>query len=123
MPAPGLHVLALVKQVPQHEVNTDLDTSGRLVRAAVPAELNPFCRRAVAHAVRIAGDTGGTSTALTMGPRPAADVLREAAACGVDRTVLVSDPAFARAVLASTFGRRCADFDERDGPHRNLPCL
>jgi len=87
----GLHVLVLVKQVPRHDVPAELDSTGTLVRDGLPAELNPFCRRAVAHAVRVAHATGGTSTALTMGPPSAVDVLREARACGVDAAVLLSD--------------------------------
>ncbi len=94
-PGAGLHVVVLVKQVPEHQQTTALDAAGRLIRDGVPAEMNPFCRRAVAHAVRIAADSGGTSTALTMGPPSAADVLREAEACGIDRTVHLSDPELA----------------------------
>lgn len=98
MPAdahPGLHVLALLKQVPHHDTIAELGEDGRLNRAGLPTELNPFCRRAAALAVRVAQQTGGTSTALTMGPPSALDVLQEAQACGIDRTVLLSDPGLA----------------------------
>ena len=98
----GPHVLALIKQVPHHEAVTRLGDDGVLVRNGVLTELNPFCRRAAAMAVRIATETGGTSTALTMGPPSAVDVLSEVAACGIDRTVLLSDAALAGSDCAAT---------------------
>jgi electron transfer flavoprotein alpha/beta subunit len=55
--------------------------------------MNPWCRRAVTQAVRLGA--GGRSTAVTTGPPAAADVLREAVACGVDDAVHLCDPALA----------------------------
>ncbi|MEQ0564612.1 FAD-binding protein [Amycolatopsis sp. NEAU-NG30] len=89
-----LHTVALVKQVPRAEELT-LGSDGRLSRTGVELELNPFCRRAVAKAVQLARDSGGSCTVVTLGPPAAEDCLREAIACGADRGVLVSDPAFA----------------------------
>ncbi|MBN9620051.1 MAG: hypothetical protein J0H43_10015, partial [Actinobacteria bacterium] len=97
-----MHVVVLVKQVPHHDQTPRLDEDGRLIRDGVPTELNPFCRRAVAQAVRLARLSGGTCTAVTMGPDGAADVLREARACGVDHAVHVSDPALAGADCLAT---------------------
>lgn len=62
--------------------------------------MNPYCRRAVAQAVALAREHGGTVCVLTLGPIAAEDTLREAIAWGLDRDVeirgvLVSDPAFA----------------------------
>jgi electron transfer flavoprotein alpha subunit len=90
-----VHIVALVKQVPHHDAECVLDETGRLRRAGVPTELNPFCRRAVAHAVQLARPFGGVTTAVTMGPPAATDVLDEARACGVDHAVHVSDPQLA----------------------------
>jgi electron transfer flavoprotein alpha subunit len=97
-----LHVLALVKQVPRHDAAIRFDSSGHLVRDGAPTDINPFCRRAIAHAVRLAAQTGGTSTALTMGPPQAADALREALACGIDQALLLSDPVLAGADCLAT---------------------
>ncbi len=58
-------------------------------------EMNPWCRRAVAQAHRLAGESGGRSTVLTMGPPAAVDVLRESLAWGVDEAVHLTDPVLA----------------------------
>jgi electron transfer flavoprotein alpha subunit len=91
----SLVVAALVKQVPKGDHSGRLDADGRLQRDGAVAEMNPWCRRAVAQAVRLARATGGRSTAITMGPPAAVDVLREALAWGVDDAVQLSDPALA----------------------------
>ncbi|HET6985232.1 MAG TPA: hypothetical protein VFI00_01405, partial [Kribbella sp.] len=91
----NLVVTALVKQVPKGDHSGRLDADGRLERAGAVTEMNPWCRRAVAQAVRLAGESGGRSTAITMGPSAAVDVLREALAWGVDDALHLTDPALA----------------------------
>jgi electron transfer flavoprotein alpha subunit len=91
----NLFVTALVKQVPKGDHSGRLDADGRLERAGAITEMNPWCRRAVAQAVRLARESGGRSTAVTMGPPVAADVLREALAWGVDDALHLTDPALA----------------------------
>ncbi len=93
-PTRPLHVAALVKQIPAFE-NMEIGADGRLQRDGVPLEMSAYCRRAVAQGVLLAGQTGGSCTVITLGPPSAEDVLREALACGADRGVLISDPAFA----------------------------
>jgi electron transfer flavoprotein alpha subunit len=90
-----LHITALVKQVPKGEHSGRLDADGLLERSGAVVEMNPWCRRAVAQAVRLAGESGGRSTVVTMGPPAAADVLREALAWGADSAIHLSDPALA----------------------------
>ncbi|WP_329363375.1 FAD-binding protein [Streptomyces sp. NBC_00669] len=92
-----LHAVALVKQVPLGDHPGDLDGSGRLRRDGFPVELNPWCRRAVTRAVQLGRGSGGRTTVVTMGPPAAADVLREALACGADEGLHVCDPALAGA--------------------------
>ena len=75
-PGGPLRVAALVKQVPVPESLRLQD--GRLVRTGVAFEMNAFCRRAVSQGVRLARDTGGSCTVVTLGPPSAEDVLREA---------------------------------------------
>lgn len=65
-----------------------------LVRSADLLELNPFDRPALEMALRMTEAHGGTVTALSMGPEAASSALYEAKAMGVDRTVLICDPAF-----------------------------
>lgn len=91
------HAVALVKQVPLGDHPGTLDGAGRLVRDGFAAELNPWCRRAVTRAVELGRGAGGRTTVVTMGPPAAADVLREALACGADEGVHVCDPALAGA--------------------------
>ena len=88
-----LRIASLVKQVPLAE--TFRLERGRLVRRGVGLEMNAYCRRAVAQGVTLAGDTGGTCTAVTLGPPGAEDVLREAVAWGAGSGLHVCDPAFA----------------------------
>lgn len=88
-----LRVAVLVKQVPAFDA-LELGPDGRLVRSG-PAEMNPFCRRAVTKGVELAEDSGGSCCVLTLGPPCAEDVLREAVACGATEGVLVTDPRFA----------------------------
>jgi len=87
-----LRIVSLVKQVPLAESLRLED--GRLVRRGVGAEMNPYCRRAVAQGVTLARATGGTCTVVTLGPPSAEDVLREAVAWGADAGLHLCDPAF-----------------------------
>jgi electron transfer flavoprotein alpha subunit len=90
-----LMIVSLAKQVPLAESLRLED--GRLLRAAagVGAEMNPYCRRAVAEGVTLARESGGTCTVVTLGPPGAEDVLREAVAWGADAGLHACDPAFA----------------------------
>ncbi|MFI7065939.1 FAD-binding protein [Kribbella sp. NPDC050124] len=111
-----MRVTALIKQVPKGDHSGRLDADGRLERAGAVTEMNPWCRRAVAQAVRLARESGGRSTAITMGPPVAADVLREALAWGVDDALHLSDPALAGSdclVTARALAATVALLDER----------
>ena len=88
-----LRIASLAKQVPLTESLQLRD--GRLVRAEVEVEMNPYCRRAVAAGVSLARDSGGTCTVVTLGPPGAEDVLREAVAWGADAGLHACDAAFA----------------------------
>ena len=92
-PGGPLRVAALVKQVPVPESLRLQD--GRLVRTGVTFEMNAYCRRAVSQGVRLARDTGGSCTVVTLGPPSAEDVLREAVAWGADEGLHLCDGAFA----------------------------
>jgi len=104
-----VRIVVFVKQVPaSQEVTMDPGT-GTLVRDGAAARINPYDLPAVEAALRLRETLGGEVTAVTMGPPAAEGVLREAAAMGADRGVLVSDPAFAGAdVLATSYTLRQA---------------
>src|SRR5262245_52363227 len=91
-----LRIAVLVKQIPAVD-EMELGSDGRLVRDGADLEMSAYCRRAVSKAVELAAE-GGSVMVLTLGPRAAEDVLREAVAWGrnrgVDiRGVLLTDPA------------------------------
>lgn len=89
-----MKIIVCIKQVPDTtEVKLDPVTN-TLIRDGVPSIINPDDKAGLEAALRIREETGGTVTALTMGP-PQADVaLREALAMGADDAVLVTDRAF-----------------------------
>jgi electron transfer flavoprotein alpha subunit len=90
----ALRTFALLKQVPALHYDADLDEDGRLIRDPAETDINPWCRRALAYAIELAGETG-SCTAITMGPPSARAALREAEACGADRLVHLCDPGLA----------------------------
>jgi electron transfer flavoprotein alpha/beta subunit len=92
-----MHIVACIKQVPDTtDVRIDPER-GTLVREGVAAVLNPLDAYAVEAAVRLAAETGGRATALTMGPPQAEDAVRDAVARGCGDGLLLSDRAFAGA--------------------------
>lgn len=91
-----MRVAVLLKQVPKPDFSElKLDDAGRLNRSRVPAEMNPWCRRALAAGVKLAEEAGGFCMAFTMGPPVAEVVIREAIAYGADEGVLITDPRLA----------------------------
>jgi electron transfer flavoprotein beta subunit len=82
--------------------------TGVLIRGSAAGVLNPYDLFALeaalqAHAaLRQAGGPAGEIFAITMGPPPAEQALREALAMGVEAAVLLSDPAFSGADVAAT---------------------
>ena len=92
-----MHIIVLVKQVPDtSEVKINRETN-TLIRDGVPSIINPYDRYAIEEALRLREKHGGKVTALTMGPPQAVEALKEAVSLGVDEVVLLSDRAFAGA--------------------------
>ncbi len=83
----------MIKQIPIL-AELELGPDGRLRRDG-PLEMSAYCRRAVSKGVELAKETGGTCTAITLGPGAAEDVVREAVAWGADDGVLISGREFA----------------------------
>ncbi|MBC8365675.1 MAG: hypothetical protein H8E59_11805 [Actinobacteria bacterium] len=105
MPSPAadrpLRIAALVKQIPKFE-EMRLGVDGRLVRHGVELHMNDYCRRGIRQGCDLAEATGGTCTAITLGPPEAHTVLREAILCGCVGGLHVSDPVFAGSDTLST---------------------
>ena len=124
MPSPAadrpLRITALVKQIPKFE-EMRLGDDGRLVRDGVELHMNDYCRRAVRTGCDLAEATGGTCTAITLGPPEAHTVLREAILCGCAAGLHVSDPAFAGSDTLAT-ARALAGALEAHGPWDLVLC-
>jgi len=112
-----MHIIVLVKQVPDtSEVKINRETN-TLIRDGVPSIINPYDRYAIEEALRLREKHGGKVTAVTMGPPQAAEALKETVSLGVDDVVLLSDRAFAGAdTWATSYAlsqgiRKIGDFD------------
>ncbi len=119
----GLHIIVCIKSVVLRP------SVRRVRRSSDSSDLNPFDRSAIEVALQMRDAQGGSVTVLSMGPESCAFVLQEAMAMGVDRAVLISDPALAESdtLVTSTtlssaiqklapfdlilFGTRSADSD------------
>ena len=105
-----MRIAVLIKQVPVID-DLSLGPDGRLSRDGHELQMSAYCRRAVSKAVELAAtQPGSIVTVLTLGPRGAQDVLREAIRWGIDRDVdtrgvLITDPAFAG---SDTLATACA---------------
>lgn len=99
-----MKIVVCIKQVPgSNKVEVD-EKTGVLKRDGVDSKMNPYDLYALETALRMKELHGGSITALTMGPKQAEAVLREAYMMGVDEGVLVSDRKFAGAdVLATSY--------------------
>jgi electron transfer flavoprotein beta subunit len=112
-----MHIIVLVKQVPNtSEVRLDPKT-GNLIREGVESIINPEDRHALEAALQIKDDVGATITVLSMGPPQSMEVVCEALAMGADRGILLTDRAFSGAdtwATSSTLGlaiKHIGDFD------------
>ncbi len=106
-----VHIIVCIKSV------VKAAPRGKARRTPDNSELNPFDRPALEAALQVKADQGGKVTGLSMGPAVSMEALAEAMAMGVDRAVLISDPALAESdtlvtsrVLAAAI-EKIGDFD------------
>ena len=85
-----MKILVTVKQVPDTSGKVAVNPDGTLNRASMQTITNPDDMNAVEAALKIKDATGCKVTVITMGPPPAAGMLRELMAMGADEGVLVS---------------------------------
>ena len=95
-----MNAAVCIKQVPSGSVPTDAE--GNLQRDRGGTRLNPRDEYALEAALTLARETGGSVTAITMGPPSAEAVLKTAFALGADRGILLTDRAFAGADVYAT---------------------
>ena len=85
-----MKIYVCVKQVPDTSGKVAVNPDGPLNRASMQTIINPDDMNAVEAALKIKDATGCKVTVVTMGPPPAAGMLREALAMGADEAYLVS---------------------------------
>ena len=85
-----MKIIVSIKQVPDTSGKVAVNPDGTLNRASMQTIINPDDMNAVEAALKIKDATGCKVTVVTMGPPPAAGMLREALAMGADEAYLVS---------------------------------
>ncbi|MBE7439581.1 MAG: electron transfer flavoprotein subunit beta/FixA family protein [Spirochaetales bacterium] len=110
-----MKIYVLVKQVPDTETNLKIAGAG-INEAGVKWIVSPFDEHALEAALRLKEKTGGTVTAVSLGPDRVVETLRTAYALGVDHAVHLKDDSYnvldvsyAAAVLADYLKAEGAD--------------
>lgn len=85
-----MKIIVCVKQVPDTSGKVAVNPDGTLNRASMETIINPDDMNAVEAALKLKDETGCRVTVVTMGPPPAAGMLRELMAMGADDGVLIS---------------------------------
>ncbi len=89
-----MKIIACIKQVPDSEAKVTA-SGGQISWGEAPLVINPFDEYAVEGALLQKEASGGTVTAVCLGPEAAKEALKHALAMGADDAVLVSDPKLA----------------------------
>jgi electron transfer flavoprotein beta subunit len=93
-----MRIIVCLKPVPdpKHWSQLRLDPKTKtLIRGDIPSIINPLDRKALEAALQLREREGGEVVVLSMAPPNVIPVLREALAMGADRSILLSDAAFA----------------------------
>ncbi|HEY7415400.1 MAG TPA: electron transfer flavoprotein subunit beta/FixA family protein [Ktedonobacteraceae bacterium] len=93
-----MKIIVCIKQVPDpNTTDNKLDPeTKRLVRSGVSLVLDPGDESTISAAIKLRDTVGNSElVALSMGPASAQEAMRRALAMGVDRAILVTDPALA----------------------------
>ena len=85
-----MKIIVCIKQVPDTSGKVAVNPDGTLNRASMQTITNPDDMNALEAALKLKDETGCKVIAVTMGPAPAAGMLREALAMGADEAILVS---------------------------------
>ncbi len=89
-----MRIIACIKQVPDSEAKVTA-AGGAISWGEAPLVINPFDEYAVEGALLEKEATGGTVTAICIGPETAKEALKHALAMGADNAILISDPKLA----------------------------
>lgn len=85
-----MKIVACVKQVPDSEAKVTV-AGGKISWGEAPLVINPFDEYAVEGALLQKEASGGTVTAVCIGPETAKEALKHALAMGADNAILISD--------------------------------
>ena len=85
-----MKIIVPIKQVPDTSGKVAVNPDGTLNRASMQTITNPDDMNALEAALKMKDETGCKVIVVTMGPPPAAGMLREALAMGADEAILVS---------------------------------
>lgn len=96
--------IVCLKQVPDTKEIEQDEKTGSLIRNSAGSMPNPNDRNALEACLQVREKTGGSITAITMGPKQARASLRNALALGVDEAYHMTDNSFSGAdVLATAY--------------------
>ena len=109
-----MKIIVCVKQVPDTSGKVAVNPDGTLNRASMQTITNPDDMNAVEAALKLKDATGCKVMVVTMGPPPAAGMLRELMAMGADEGVLVSAREFGGSDTYATSQILAADI-QKDG--------
>ena len=112
-PTRALRTLTLLKQIPKFE-EMSLGPDGRLKRDGLELHMNDYCRRGARTAIDLARASGGTCTAMPLGPASAQTVLREAILAGAESGLHIVGDAFAGSDTFATASALAAAIRSQD---------
>lgn len=107
-----MRAIVCAKQVPDTSGKVAVKENGQLDRASMPTITNPDDLNALEAALELKDETGCEVVVVSMGPAPAAGMLRELLARGADRAVLISAREFGGSDTFATSQIIAAAIDE-----------
>jgi len=88
-----VNIVVFIKQTFDTEAKIVLDGNGKIDANGVNLIINPYDEFAIEEGIRLKEKFGGEVTVVSMGGARAQEAVRTALAMGIDKGVLVSDPA------------------------------
>lgn len=89
-----MNIIVCLKQVPDTETQIKIASDAKsIVKDDIKWVMNPYDEYGVEEALRIKEKLGGEVTVVGLGPKRVTESIRTALAMGVDKGILISDPA------------------------------